>query len=579
MKLIVLTSDTFDGRVVCQELAARGMDLKAVIYEEKKKTAKTIIRFMLLYLIGKLRYLRFENIRSDIKGVKVVNTRDINDDENIEIIKSIKPDLIVVVGTRKLKKEVFAAARYGAINMHAGILPFYRGADSEFWALYNNERDMLGVTVHFIDEGLDAGNVILDQKREVTPGDTYNSLRKKNIWLGAEKICEAIMKIEMNAANSRKQDINLARMYRSCSEEEKAKLKERTRQWIDRRPAVKKFGDAPLVMSEEVAERPMVEYLSGQEMFFPKKFCLRIDADEYHPDLFDEYIPLFREYSRAITVFINANSFSGAKRKILELNDMGVDIQSHGYYHHTYSDYASNRYNIGKAKKFFKDIGLETRGFAAPMGRWNRSLIRALEDEGYEYSSDFSYDYLGYPSYPGMGGRLSSVLEIPVFPVAPEPFFHGKRGNKAAILEYYKAAIDEMIRCGIPVIVYAHTSDIAGVPELIEGILGYATVEKELGMMNMTDFNDYWRIRAEDPYRMPIEKRTVLIPDDRFLGRTVDLSLYRILKENIKRAIDLEDITPNGELRCLIPKRCLKVLVRNALNIVKKNNIRGEKMI
>lgn len=570
MRLIVLTSDTFDGRVVCQEIVERGMNLEAVIYEGKKQTIKTMIRFCLLSIARKLRYLSFDDMRSDVKGLKIVNTEDINLPENIELVENISPDLIVVVGTRKLKKEVFAPAKYGAINMHAGLLPFYRGADSEFWALYNNERDMLGVTVHFIDEGLDAGDVILDQKRKARPGETYNSLRKNNIRLGAKKICEAIEKIEANTSERKPQDIHLARTYRSCSTEGKAELKKRTCQWIDRRTEVKGFGDSVVNMTEEVAKRPMVEFLSGQEMFFPKKFCLRIDADEYHAGLFDKYIPLFREYSSAITVFINANSFSGAKDKILELKDMGVDIQSHGYYHHTYSDYASNRYNISKAKRFFGDLGIETRGFVAPMGRWNRSLMRALEDEGYEYSSDFSYDYLGYPSYPSMGRRVSNVLEIPVFPVAPEPLFQAKGCNKTAIFEYYKAAINEMMRCGIPVIVYAHTSDIPGIPELLKGILEYATVGNKLGMMNMTDFNDYWRIRAEDPYRMPIEKKIVSVPEDRFLGRAVELSLPEILKKNIKRAIDLENITPDKELRCLIPKRYSKMLVRNVLNAVKK---------
>ena len=570
MKLIVLTSDTFDGRVVCQEIVERGMDLEAVIYEGKKQTIKTMIRFCLLSIARKLRYLSFDDMRSDVKGLKIVNTEDINLPENIELVENISPDLIVVVGTRKLKKEVFAPAKYGAINMHAGLLPFYRGADSEFWALYNNERDMLGVTVHFIDEGLDAGDIILDRKRVVAPRETYSSLRKKNIRLGAKMICEAIEKIGMDINERKAQDADLARVYRSCSKESQARLEEGTRQWMTRRQEMKKFGNTSVIMTEEVAKHPMVEHLSGAEMYFPKGFCLRIDADEYHADLFEEYLPLFKEYSEAVTVFVNAHSFSGAKDKILQLKDMGVDVQSHGYYHYTYTDYASNRHNIGKAKSFFAGLGIDTKGFAAPMGCWNIPLMRALEDEGYEYSSDFSYDYLGYPSYPSMGRRLSSVLEIPVFPVAPEPLFQGKGPNKAAILEYYRAAIDEMIRCGIPVIVYAHTSDIPGVPELLKGILEYATVEKKLGMMNMTDFNDYWRIRAEDPYRMPIEKKIVSVPEDRFLGRAVELSLSEILKKSIKRAIDLESITPNKELRCLIPKRYSKMLVRNVLNAVKK---------
>ncbi len=167
---------------------------------------------------------------------------------------------------------------------------------------------------------------------------------------------------------------------------------------------------------------------------------------------------------------------------------MGLDIQSHAFYHYTYNDYASNRFNIRKAKEFFLDLGIETTGFVAPYGKWNEQLAEALEDEGYRYSSEFSYDYMGFPSYPVVKGKVSKVLEIPVFPVAPELFVNEDMTcNPEKILEFYKTAIDELIDHGIPVIVYAHTHPLMSmIPSLLENIMDYAINEKGLKPVNMT---------------------------------------------------------------------------------------------
>jgi len=189
---------------------------------------------------------------------------------------------------------------------------------------------------------------------------------------------------------------------------------------------LKEFGPEGFKVRETVARIPSLDRHGLSYGWKPDIFCLRIDADEYTPDSFNPYYSVFERYMGAITIFFNINSFKDAKEHILRCRDMGIDIQSHAFYHHTYRDYASNRYNISKAKIFFQEIGINTTGFAAPLGRWNASFMKALEDEGYKYSSDFSYDYMGFPSFPFEQGKYSSVMQIPIFPVAPELFFQDK---------------------------------------------------------------------------------------------------------------------------------------------------------
>ena len=257
--------------------------------------------------------------------------------------------------------------------------------------------------------------------------------------------------------------------------------------------ALKEFGPAGMKVTEEVALHPSLHKYGVGKEWDSNIFSLRIDADEYDPETFSLYYPVFEKYRDLFTIFINANSFVKAEEAVVKCRDIRLDVQSHGFYHHTYNDYASNRYNLAKAKEFFEKMEIATIGFAAPHGRWNMPLTRALEDEGYKYSSDFSYDYMGYPSYPSLRGNVSGILEIPVFPVAPELFFQDKNNKLVDIERYYFNAIDEMVKLNIPVIMYAHTSvEYREVPRLLERITEYALGVKGLKGKNMTDIHDSW---------------------------------------------------------------------------------------
>ncbi|MDP3791508.1 MAG: formyltransferase family protein [Candidatus Omnitrophota bacterium] len=554
MKLAILTSDIIDGRIVAEELLRMGRSVSAIVYEKggaKKpvERLRTDIKSLLLKAAGRLKYGSFEEMAGDFRGVKVKFTENINNPDSVDFLNSIRPDLIVVVGTRKLKKEVFSIAPAGAINLHSGILPFYRGSDSEFWALYNNEPDRVGVSIHFIDESLDTGDVIVQERLRVHPCDTIGGLRIKNIYLGAKKINEAISRIEAGVKVYSVQDSNFSKTYGRARPEEKASLKKRLSEWRKRDSVLKVFGDGSVSVVEEVAKKPLITYMKGMKIDYPNIFCLRIDADEYHEDTISAFSSLLTKYRDAITIFVNADNFSDKQDLIKRWHNEGIDIQSHGFYHHTYGDYESNRHNIKKARLFFDGLGIPTKGFVSPAGRWNPGLSRALEDEGYEYSSEFSYDYLGLPTYPSLGSRISNVLQVPVFPVAPELFLNAGMKDIDKITTYYKRAIDEMLSCGLPVIVYAHTSKYKEVPIILNNILEYAISKKSLIPSNMTLFYKWWRGRpAENCY--PTSAICITgFPSSAFLGSIVKENCYKMLKRFVRRLIDLERVTPAEELK------------------------------
>ncbi len=93
-------------------------------------------------------------------NIKILQPENLNDKEFINQIEAIQPDLIVVVAFRKLPFEIFSIPKYGTINLHASLLPNYRGAAPINWCLINNEKKT-GVTTFYINERIDQGDILL----------------------------------------------------------------------------------------------------------------------------------------------------------------------------------------------------------------------------------------------------------------------------------------------------------------------------------------------------------------------------------------------------------------------------------
>ena len=93
-------------------------------------------------------------------NIQILQPDNLNDKEFINKIKEINPDIIIVVAFRKLPAEIFSIPKYGTINLHASLLPNYRGAAPINWCLINNEAKT-GVTTFFINEKIDQGDICL----------------------------------------------------------------------------------------------------------------------------------------------------------------------------------------------------------------------------------------------------------------------------------------------------------------------------------------------------------------------------------------------------------------------------------
>ena len=130
---------------------------------------------------------------------------NVNDAEFITHLQGYGADLLVSMSFDQiLKKAIIDAAPLGFINCHAGALPFYRGRNPLNWALINDES-YFGVTAHYVDEGIDTGDIIVQHKVDILEQDDYSSLLEKAFVKCSEVLAEAVTLIAEDKVNRIKQ--------------------------------------------------------------------------------------------------------------------------------------------------------------------------------------------------------------------------------------------------------------------------------------------------------------------------------------------------------------------------------------
>jgi methionyl-tRNA formyltransferase len=128
------------------------------------------------------------------QGIEILQPDSLQDTDFLEKLRKVKPDLQVVVAFRKLPQSVWKLPGKGTFNLHASLLPDYRGAAPINWALINGD-DHTGVTTFFIDDTIDTGSMLLSEKVDIYPDDTAGSLHDRLMSIGASLVLKTAMSI------------------------------------------------------------------------------------------------------------------------------------------------------------------------------------------------------------------------------------------------------------------------------------------------------------------------------------------------------------------------------------------------
>ncbi len=142
--------------------------------------------------------------------IPVYQPQRLRNSDAVEILREINPELIIVVAYGQiLPKDILELPKYGCINIHASLLPRYRGAAPIQWCVLNGEKKS-GVTSMQMDVGLDTGDMLLSAETEIAENDTAEDLHDRLSVLGAQVMSETITLLENGELKPEKQDDSLS---------------------------------------------------------------------------------------------------------------------------------------------------------------------------------------------------------------------------------------------------------------------------------------------------------------------------------------------------------------------------------
>ena len=155
-------------------------------------------------------------------NIKYLQPKNLKNEDFIKKIKSLNPDFIIVVAFRMIPEKVWKIPKHGTINLHASLLPNYRGSAPINWVIINNEQET-GVTTFFIDENIDTGDILLQRKikidNKINAGDLHDKLKD----IGAEIVFNTIDGILKRKIKKIKQKEN--QLYKTAYKFDKENIK------------------------------------------------------------------------------------------------------------------------------------------------------------------------------------------------------------------------------------------------------------------------------------------------------------------------------------------------------------------
>lgn len=142
-------------------------------------------------------------------NIPILQPEKLKSEEFINALRDFDVDLYVVVAFKILPREIFTIPKYGSFNLHASLLPKYRGAAPIQWTLIKGETET-GVTSFALEDKVDTGNIYLQKKIAILPEDNFGNLHDKLSLLGAEVVLETVSSIENGTTQMQKQSDELA---------------------------------------------------------------------------------------------------------------------------------------------------------------------------------------------------------------------------------------------------------------------------------------------------------------------------------------------------------------------------------
>lgn len=243
-KVIVFSPNRFSlyTTTVTAMLIQRGLQVSAIYVRKMINPSRAIQEFRrdgrrLLEKVWKKLFLRqaayhpedFETILdlrrklditiTDIEDFKKVHSipvhycATLNDIAVVDGLRHAKPDLVVFTGGGLIRQEVLECSGHGVLNCHMGVLPRYRGMDVVEWPILEGKFNQVGITVHFMDKGVDTGDILVVRQIPIQPSETLSALRTRMEPIMCQTFVETCEKFLKGEVRRRSQEINAGKQY------------------------------------------------------------------------------------------------------------------------------------------------------------------------------------------------------------------------------------------------------------------------------------------------------------------------------------------------------------------------------
>jgi methionyl-tRNA formyltransferase len=168
---------------------------------------------ILFWLIGRPRQVpSLREIKASY-GIPVVGSEDVNDAETMAILRGWQPHLVISIYLNQLiKRDLIRLPSLGCLNIHPALLPRNRGLFPYFWVIANGDQET-GITLHWVDERFDTGDILVQEVIPIQPDDTITSLSYKSAQTGAEMLIRGVDLIETGDPPHIPQDSSQATYY------------------------------------------------------------------------------------------------------------------------------------------------------------------------------------------------------------------------------------------------------------------------------------------------------------------------------------------------------------------------------
>jgi len=327
----------------------------------------------------------------------------------------------------------------------------------------------------------------------------------------------------------------------------------------DRRSALHQWQVGPWTLAEEIARvdrrrvrREVIEQLreavedaggawlcvSAYPFPYRSVFNFRIDHDEFDAGDFEATCRAIQGRETWTSHFVNAAGHESAGAAWAWFR--GLDVGSHGYWHHTYRTVEENLRNIRRGIDVLRREGIEPRGFAAPHGQFCPELGRALAELGVTHGGEFGLAYDELPFCPSAG----VPLQVPIHPVCLGLFVEAAERQvgrssadvasrrdvaAAAAADYFDRLIHERYRAGEPVMLYGHPAGRLGRhPDVLRRVLATADSLWALWKTTQSDWVAWWEARRRLRLTVTEEQgRFVVAVEERPAGWSIAIEYWQ----------------------------------------------------